>query len=432
MTNKQIIYAVALGLLGCSLPLNAQKLYTLDECQALAVENSAKVKNSRFDVEAAEQTSKEAFTNYFPNISATGAIFKVSESMAQMDMALPVPGVPPISMEMLKSGKMAGVTLLQPVFMGGRIVNGNKLAHIGEQVSQYQLALTEDQVEASVSQYFWQIVALKEKLRTLATLETQLDTLHRDVVASVDAGVTTRNDLLRVELQQQNIAANRLKVENGLSVTRMLLCQLIGVDKSDFDIAFDNFPPVVSPLDYYIDPETGLDNRAESKLLDKSVEAAKLQLRMKRGENLPSVSVGAGYLYHDLLEEDTDFGVVFASVSVPITSWWGGSHAIKREKIKKMQTENTRQDSREMMLVEIEAKWNDLQEAYQQVLLAQKSIESATENLRLNNDYYKAGTVALSDLLDAQSLMQQSHDQYAEACTSYQQKQVAYMQATGR
>ena len=258
MTNKQIIYAVALGLLGCSLPLNAQKLYTLDECQALAVENSAKVKNSRFDVEAAEQTSKEAFTNYFPNISATGAIFKASESMAQMDMALPVPGVPPISMEMLKSGKMAGVTLLQPVFMGGRIVNGNKLAHIGEQVSQYQLALTEDQVEASVSQYFWQIVALKEKLRTLATLETQLDTLHRDVVASVDAGVTTRNDLLRVELQQQNIAANRLKVENGLSVTRMLLCQLIGVDKSDFDIAFDNFPPVVSPLDYYIDPETGV------------------------------------------------------------------------------------------------------------------------------------------------------------------------------
>ena len=81
--------------------------------------------------------------------------------------------------------------------------------------------------------------------------------------------------------------ANRLKVENGLSVTKMLLCQLIGVDKSEFDIAFDDFPSAVSPLDYYVAPETGLENRAESKLLDKSVEAAKLQLRMKRGENLP-------------------------------------------------------------------------------------------------------------------------------------------------
>ena len=117
----------------------------------------------------------------------------------------------------------------------------------------------------------------------------------------------------------------------------------------------------------------------------------------------------------------------------------GGAESIKMsnetdnmQKIKKQQAENTRQDSREMMLVEIEVKWNDLQEAYQQVLLSEKSIESSTENLRLNNDYYKAGTVSLSDLLDAQSLMQQSHDQYAEACTAYQQKLTAYLQATGR
>ena len=107
-----------------------------------------------------------------------------------MDMALPVPGIPPLSMEMLKKGKTAGVTLVQPVFMGGRIVNGNKLANIGKQVSKYQLSLTEDQVEASVNQYYWQIVALKEKLRTLETLETQLKGIYKDVKAAVDAGLT--------------------------------------------------------------------------------------------------------------------------------------------------------------------------------------------------------------------------------------------------
>ena len=290
--RNRIIYP-ALCLMLSVVSSNAQKLYTLEECRTLALENSAKMKN-----EVAKQTSKEAFTNYFPNVSAVGAIFKASEGMAQMDMALPVPGIPPLSMEMLKKGKTAGVTLVQPVFMGGRIVNGNKLANIGKQVSEYQLSLTEDQVEASVNQYYWQIVALKEKLRTLETLETQLKGIYKDVKAAVDAGLTTRNDLLRVELQQQDIMANRLKVENGLSVTKMLLCQLIGVDKSEFDIAFDDFPSAVSPLDYYVAPETGLENRAESKLLDKSVEAAKLQLRMKRGENLPSVGVGAGYIYH--------------------------------------------------------------------------------------------------------------------------------------
>ena len=429
--KKRIIY-MALCLLAVSIPVGAQKLYTLDECRTLALENSAKIKNSRFEVEAANQTSKEAFTNYFPNVSAMGAIFKASDDMMQMDIEMPVPGLSSLPMEMINQGKMAAVTLVQPVFMGGRIVNGNKLAKIGKQVSEYQLALTENQVEASVDQYYWQLVALKEKLRTLETLETQLDGIHKDVEASVNAGLATRNDLLRVELQQQNIAAGRLKVENGVSVTKMLLCHLVGVEREEFEIAFDQFPAVVSPLDYYVNPEEGLENRSESKLLDKSVEAAKLQLRMTRGENLPSLGVGAGYIYHDLTEKDTDFGVIFATVSVPITSWWGGSHAIKREKIKKQQAENTREESREMMLVEIEAKWNELQEAYQQVLLSEKSIESSTENLRLNNDYYKAGTVSLSDLLDAQSLMQQSHDQYAEACTAYQQKLTAYLQATGR
>ncbi len=429
--KKRIIY-MALCLLAVSIPVGAQKLYTLDECRTLALENSAKIKNSRFEVEAANQTSKEAFTNYFPNVSAMGAIFKSSDDMMQMDIEMPVPGLSSLPMEMINQGKMAAVTLVQPVFMGGRIVNGNKLAKIGKQVSEYQLALTENQVEASVDQYYWQLVALKEKLRTLETLETQLDGIHKDVEASVNAGLATRNDLLRVELQQQNIAAGRLKVENGVSVTKMLLCHLVGVEREEFEIAFDQFPAVVSPLDYYVNPEEGLENRSESKLLDKSVEAAKLQLRMTRGENLPSLGVGAGYIYHDLTEKDTDFGVIFATVSVPITSWWGGSHAIKREKIKKQQAENTREESREMMLVEIEAKWNELQEAYQQVLLSEKSIESSTENLRLNNDYYKAGTVSLSDLLDAQSLMQQSHDQYAEACTAYQQKLTAYLQATGR
>ena len=429
--KKRIIYT-ALCLLAVSVPAGAQKLYTLDECRTLALENSAKIKNSRFEVEAANQTSKEAFTNYFPNVSAMGAIFKSSDDMMQMDIEMPVPGLSSLPMEMINQGKMAAVTLVQPVFMGGRIVNGNKLAKIGKQVSEYQLALTENQVEASVDQYYWQLVALKEKLRTLETLETQLDGIHKDVEASVNAGLATRNDLLRVELQQQNIAAGRLKVENGVSVTKMLLCHLVGVEREEFEIAFDQFPAVVSPLDYYVNPEEGLENRSESKLLDKSVEAAKLQLRMTRGENLPSLGVGAGYIYHDLTEKDTDFGVIFATVSVPITSWWGGSHAIKREKIKKQQAENTREESREMMLVEIEAKWNELQEAYQQVLLSEKSIESSTENLRFNNDYYKAGTVSLSDLLDAQSLMQQSHDQYAEACTAYQQKLTAYLQATGR
>ena len=167
-------------------------------------------------------------------------------------------------------------------------------------------------------------------------------------------------------------------------------------------------------------------------MLDKNLEASKQQIRMTRGRNMPTVGVGAGYLYHDLTGEGNDFGMVFAGVSVPITNWWGGSHAVRREQLKQMQAENDRQQALEMMQVEITQCWNELREAYDQIGLAEKSIASATENLRLNGDYFKAGTVSLSDLLDAQTLLQQSRDQLTEAQADYQVKLSKYRLVTGR
>ena len=76
--------------------------------------------------------------------------------------------------------------------------------------------------------------------------------------------------------------------------------------------------------------------------------------------------------------------------------------------------------------------WNDLQNAYEQIIIAHKSIEQSSENLRLNEQYYRAGTTTMSDLLDAQTLFQQSRDKYVDAYAAYRIKIVEYLQATGR
>ena len=65
-------------------------------------------------------------------------------------------------------------------------------------------------------------------------------------------------------------------------------------------------------------------------------------------------------------------------------------------------------------------------------MIAANSIEQSTENLRLNEDYYNAGTSTMSDLLDAQTLFRQSRDRYAEAWSQYEIKKTEYLQATGR
>ena len=125
------------------------------------------------------------------------------------------------------------------------------------------------------------------------------------------------------------------------------------------------------------------------------------------GQNLPSVAVGAGYNYHNLLDANTTFGMVFATVSVPISDWWAGSHAIKRRKIEHQKAVEQLEDNSQLLQIRMQNAWNGVEEAYQQLLLAQRSIEQATENLRLNRNYYNAGISKLRCSISSHAIDEQ-------------------------
>ena len=170
----------------------------------------------------------------------------------------------------------------------------------------------------------------------------------------------------------------------------------------------------------------------EYQLLQKQVEAASLQKKLAVGQNLPSVAVGAGYNYHNLLDNNHSFGMVFATVSVPISDWWGGSHVIKRRKIEHQQAVEQFEDNAQLLQIRMQNAWNEVEESYQQLLLTQRSIEQAEENLRLNRNYYKAGISKMSDLLEAQMLYQQSLNRRTDAHADLQLRLLEYKQATGQ
>ena len=404
----------------------ADKSYTLEQCRTMALEHNIKMKNAKNNLAGAEQTRKEAFTNYFPTVSATGMGYNANEPAATMALA------PGMELALLKNGLVGGVTAVQPVFTGGQIINGNKLAKVGVEVSKLQLKQSENEVNLTAEQYYWQVITLKEKQHTLATVDTMLNRLLKDVSAAVDAGVTTRNDLLQVQLKKNEIACTRINLDNGLSLSKRVLAQYMGVEGTDFELVSDismEELPAFSP-DMQRNHSVALIHTPEYNLLEKNVEANKLQQKLSVGKNMPTVGVGAGYMYHNLLDRDESFGLVFASVSVPLSGWWGGSHAIKRQKLQVKNAENELTDKSELLVIRMQQIWNDLENAYKQLGIAHNSIEQATENLRLNNDYYQAGTTNMSDLLKAQSLYQQSKDRYVDAYSQYQTKILEYRLAT--
>ena len=441
-----------LSLILCSVccGVTTAQTYTLEQLKDSALQNNIAIRSARHSVDAAQQQRREAFTKYFPNISGTGLWFNANKGMAETTLNLAENMPPelgaslaqmlpaealaalanPISISMMKNGTIAGVTAIQPVFAGGQIINGNKLAKVGEDVTRLQLQLSENEVEKTTEQYFWQIVSLQEKMKTVEAVEALLNDVAKDADVAVRAGVAMRNDLLQVQLRQNDVASQKLKLQNGLSLVRLLLTQYCGLQDSTFTLHYST--EAASPVSLKQDHKQALASTAEYQLLGKQVEATSLQRKMEVGKNLPTVGVGAGYNYHNLLDNDHTFGMVFATVSVPISDWWGGSYAIKRKKIEQQKAEEQLADNAELLKIRMQKAWNDVEEAYQQILIAQRSIEQAEENLRLNRDFYRAGTSKMSDLLEAQLLYQQSCDKQTDAYADYQNKLLEYRQAVGQ
>ena len=445
---KKLIITLSFIIGHLSLSPAGAQTYTLQQLKDSALQNNIALRTARHDMENARQQRKEAFTKYFPNVSGTGLWFNANKGMAQtavnpsevipssltptLAASLPAEALAalasPVTISMMKNGTIGSLMAVQPVFAGGQIVNGNRLAKVGEEVSRLQLQLSQQEVEKQTEQYYWQLVSLQEKVKTIDAVDTLLADIAKDVSVAVRAGVVLRNDLLQVQLRQNDVASQRLKLQNGISIIRLLLAQYCGlrdtsivlsanVQRSTFNVQCSTFNVQSTP---------------EYQLLDKQVEATSLQHKMEIGKNLPSVAVGAGYNYHNLLDRNHTFGMVFATVSVPISNWWGGSHAIKRKKIAQQQAEEQRADNAQLLQIRMQNAWNSVIEAQQQLQLAQRSIEQSEENLRLHRDYYRAGTCKMSDLLEAQLLYQQTLDKQTNAFADLQNKQLEYRQSIGQ
>lgn len=447
--KKKSVFMIALLIVGLSAAASAQNKYSLEQCKTFALQNNSQIKNSNLDIDASKQIKKAAFTNYFPKVSATGMAFRFNDPVFKYDMQggnLPVydgnPAnlatatefayFPGISIALMDKANVGAVTAVQPVFAGGRIVTGNKLAQLGVDVNNSRLVLSKNEVLLKTEEQYWLIVSLNEKMKTLQMVESLLNTIYKQANDAYQAGLINRNDVMKVSLKQSELHINRIKLENGIKLATMAFSQYVGVPYDSTLVLSDTLAISQTPFEVYQNADQALTNREEYKLLQQSVKAEELQTRLKRGEYLPEVGIGAGALYYNYTDKDTYNSMVFASVKIPISDWWGASHTLKERKFKEQIARNNSKNNSELLLLQIQKTWNDLDEAYKQIDVASETIKQAEENLRINSENYKGGIVNISDMLEAQAMLQQVRDQYTDARVNYKVKLVTYLQVTGR
>lgn len=401
---------------------------SLDDCRREAVASNAAVKIAKADAEAATAVRKEAFTKYFPTVAASGTYFKSNKPVIRYDV------MDLFTLEMIDNGTFATISAVQPLFAGGRIVNGNRLAKVGEQAARLEQQGASDDVLLQVEEYYWNIVALKAKKKTLQSVLTMTDTLVAHISVAVDAGILLPNDLLKVKLRNNEYRSLMVDLDNGINLSLKQLAQYVGRDGQSIDIDNVEVPDQVPPYprDIFVSPTEALPLTTDYRLLEAAVKGADLKKSMVVGEYLPTVGVGAGLFYDNLLSQSHSFGAVFLNISVPISSWWGGSYAIKKSNIEAQNARTRREDLGQMLMLRMDNDWDNLTSAHRKMEIEHESIEQASENLRLNLNYYNAGVSTITDVLDAQTLFRQASDGYTEAFCSFCSARARYLDATAR
>jgi len=419
---------------------------SVQDCIEMALENNIELKNSQLEIDKARATKKEAQTMYYPTVAAQAVAFDALNPMITV-------GIDDIDNAQLRqilytlyaeyganmgldkeysfvqNGMILNAMATEPIYAGGRIRNGNKLAKLGIEAAEYQSKVKEDEVRLQTETLYWQIIALEEKNATLDHLDQLLDTLDKDLSGAIEAGLAMPTDQYKLRVKQNESQLNRKKLNDGITLLKMALAQYIGADWQTMMLT-DTLGLETEPSAYFQNASEAVAQRNESHLLDLSLKAEKLKKKMTLGEALPSLMVGGSANYNTIFENSKPNAMVFAMLQIPITDWHKTSFKLKKHDLNAEMAENTRRDFTEKMQLQTNQAWFNLEQSWLRISMAQTALRDAEANLKITEDYYDAGLVALSDVLEAQTLLKQSRDELTDSRVAYRINLVTYRQLT--
>ena len=421
---------------------------SLDSCKYLAIENNRKINEALLRSHESELVKKNAITKYFPKVMAGGVMMKANDYLLKEEvpeMNLPVydgnPAniqsatqfayFPGMDLNILDYANIGYVAAVQPVYMGGRVRYGNKLASLGVELNEHRIVLTKEEVLVSVEEQFWTLISLKEKMKTIDSYNHMLEKLLDEVSVAYEAGLAERTDYLKVELKLNELSGSKLQLENGIEMMTRIICQNTGIDyNSSLDFTYNELSS--NDISHSIQQnDSAYKNRQEYIMLKKAIEAERLHKKVARGEYLPQFAVGVQGLYMDFMDSQTTNYLGFATLNILISDWWGGSYKLKEHQIRIEIAENELAEKSELMALQTNNAENELVESYNQISIATKSVAQATEHLKITKDNYDAGLLNTSDMLEAQAMLQDTQDQLIDALCTNKIKIALYKKSRG-
>ena len=464
----------------------AQRLLNLDSCRALALHNNKQLSISRVKQEVAANVRKSARTKYLPHVSALGGYEFTSKEMSilndeqkealgglgtnltgsiQNQLAPLVQHLPADLQQQLGAGmtQMAGmlngggqrivdafrtdtrnlfagaVMLVQPVFMGGAIIAMNKMADQGELLAANSADAKRQTTLYNIDQAYWQVVSLCHKQKLAEAYLDLVKKLDGDVQKMIREGVATRSEGLSVSVKVNEAEMTLIKVNDGLTLSRMMLCQLCGLpvneqitlaDEEAQDLGLSEQTPVA-------DIATATENRPELKMLQNVVDMSKQATNMLKAGNLPQVMLTGGYMvsnpnvFNGFQKKFAGVWNVGVLVRVPIWNWGDVAYKVRAAKGATAIATLQKDEAREMIELQVNQSSFKVNEAAKKLEMAKASTARADENLRMANLGFAEGVISSTTVMEAQTAWLQAQSQKIDAEIDVKLSQVNLQKALG-
>ena len=440
--------------------LSAQVVLNLDSCRNLALQNNKELLISGEKITAAHYQKKAAFTNYLPKISAAGTYMRTEKEFSILNdeqktrlsnigtnvgqtaqsifqqiatthpelaqLLQPIAAyIPGIVAPMNEVGQgivdafrtdsrnlyAGAITLTQPIFMGGKIVAYNKITKYAEELAKTQHATGMQDLILNTDQAYWQVISLVNKKKLAESFLELVKRLDNDVDKMIEEGVATKADGLSVKVKVNEAEMTLTKVEDGLSLSKMVLCQLCGLPlDSEIRLADEEVETLpMREIDAQADVQTAFANRNELKSLELASKIYRQKVNVTRADFLPSVAFTANYavtnpsLTNGFEKKFRGMWALGVLVKVPIWNWGEGYYKVKAAKAEANIAQYQLADVKEKIELQVNQAAYKVNEANKKLAMTQKNQEKAEENLRFANLGFKEGVIPTSNVLEAQT-----------------------------
>ena len=440
--------------------MHAQRMLTLEECRNLAIQNNKELQISGEKIKMADNEKKAAFTKYFPQLSANGAYMWNQKDINLLDMGAlssslssSLGGLAQLPMiQHLMSGVndmqhldvqniwVGNVSLVQPVFMGGKIVNYNQITKFAKQLAESMNNLQLQDLIYKTDETYWQVISLVNKKKLADAYVDLLRKMDSDVTAMIYEGVATEADGLSVKVKLNEAEMAQTKVENGLALTRMLLAQICGLsleeDLSLADEKLDNFP--VETTQASADLNEAFMNRNELRSLDLATKIYKRKERIALAEMLPNVALAAYYfvtnpnVFNGFKNDFAGMFNVGVMVKVPLSGWWEGTYRRNSAKAETRIKTLEWQDAREKIELQVNQSVYKVNEAGKKLIASSRNMENAEENLRRANFGFEEGVIPALNLMEAQTAWVSARSSLIDAQIEVKLTEVYLSKALGK